>query len=311
MKRTFIILAALFFFLVAAVKYAEVHSVFHRRLTVGVIYMNDNSFSPWYRENIKSITDTMSADGVSTISYAARTREEQIRAVRYCVRQKVDAVVVMPIESSGWDTVLNDCRLSGIPVITVDCNINAADSSLVTLQIAKDARKDGQTLFTIMNDFVKTAAPPKKDGKNYNIAMLLGIAGVNNTEEQRNGFFDAMLFSPDMTNYKIAANAAKTVLTREKNKIDIICAQNDEMALGAVAAIQDAGLVPGKDVLVFSVDGLEETRKATEQGFINGFVSNPPHYGQAVKQAIIAVLDKQSTMLNRSAGSRTFAAETK
>ncbi len=322
MKKGFLILAALAFFIAVVAKYAEVHSLTHRPLTVGFVHMKENMATPWHRENIASIKAVLAQSDINTIFYGGKSCEEQIRAVRYCARQKVDAIVVMPIEPLGWDHALNECRAGGIPVITIERGINTADHSLITTKIKSDADKEGQELFELMDDFVKAAAPPKKDGQNYNIAILLGIPWVEATEGRRNGFLDAMLASPDITDYNIIGeeygyfsrdkgyDAAKKILAGTKGKADIICAQNDDMALGAVDAVTEAGMSPGKDIMIFSVDGLAEVERATAEGKINGFVKNSPDYGAAVKQALDDILQGQGALLAKGAEGRVYAVET-
>ena len=321
MRRGLIVCLCLAAVLFAAVQYAGVHSLNRRMLTVGIIHLKSEQGDPWHSKNVESLLSALKNDGYGVIFYAGNNIEEQIRAMRYCIRQRVDVMVVLPIEPTGWENVLSECRSAGIPVITVDRNIKAVEDSLVTVSIEADTYAEGQQVFALMDETVQKGALPPKNGKSYNIAMIEGISAVSSTENRREGFLDALLKSPRIADYTILVaersnyhrdggyEVMNKMLKDYAGKIDIVFAHNDEMALGAAAALEDAGIAPGKDVMIFSVDGLEAAKEALAQGRINGTVDCPPHYGKAVLQTIDGILRGQSAMLNRGAGGRVFAVE--
>ena len=175
MKPIHIILAVFVVFLSVSIHYADRAGIYRRPITVGLIHFKGDREVPWHTKNVESLRDSLAADDAATIFFAGKTSEEQIRAVRYCTRQKVDALVLVPITETGWDDVLDECRKSGIPVIVADRDVHTADDSLVTERIHLDSTAEGNDLFDIMNDYVKVNAPAKKDGTNYNIALIEGV----------------------------------------------------------------------------------------------------------------------------------------
>lgn len=222
---------------------------------------------------------------------AQQKQENQIKAVRSFIAQGVDAIIIAPVVETGWKPVLREAKRANIPVVIVDRNIKVDDDSLFLTRIASDFTEEGRKIGQWLMD---------KTQGNCDIAELQGTVGATAAIDRATGFNQVIANYP---NAKIVRSQTGE-FTRAKGKevmegflkaqngqpLCAVWAHNDEMALGAVQAIKEAGLKPGKDILIVSVDGVPDYLKAMADGDVNATVELSPYLGGPAFDAIDAYL---------------------
>ena len=246
----------------------------------------------WREAETVSIREEAQKRGVDLrFSDAQQKQENQIKAVRSFIAQRVKAIILAPVVETGWEQVLRDAKRAKIPVILVDRGINVKDDSLYTTLIASDfvaeGRMAGEWLVKKMN------------GK-ANIAELQGTAGAAPAIDRKKGFAEAIAKSPDMKIIKSQSGdftraggkeAMQAFLKSPEGKqINAVYAHNDDMALGAIQAIEEAGLKPGTDITIVSIDGVRGAFEAMAEGKLNCTVECTPLLGPAAFDAVDAAL---------------------
>ncbi len=246
--------------------------------------------SQWRTANTKSLQDEAKARGITLKFVDCQSKpENQIKAVHDFITQKVDAIVIAPIKSTGWDEALQDAKSAGIPVILEDRNVDA-DKSLYKCFIGSDFTKEGQMVAEWLI---------KKTGGKGNIIELYGEPGSAAAENRHKAFADAIAKTDlkiiDSQTGMFQRDKGKEVMeamlkAHPKGSFDIVYAHNDDMALGAIQAIEAAGLKPGTDIMVVSIDGEKEAVQAVADGKINCVVECNPMVGPIVFDAVENVL---------------------
>ena len=252
--------------------------------------------SDWRLANTKSMRETFNEEnGYKLIIRDAQQKlENQIAAIREFIAQKVDYIVFAPVSEEGWDEALRDAKEAGIPVIIVDRMIDVADDSLYTCWVGSDFRKEGDTAVAWME---ATFA----DRANLKIVHLQGSMGssaqIGRTEGlqaglDRNPGWDVVYrASGDFTQVK--GKEVMEYVLKQYNDIDVLYCENDNMAYGAIEAMEAAQKAYGADggVVVISFDATNAGLVATLQGKINYNVECNPLHGPRV-EAIIRQLEK-------------------
>lgn len=249
-------------------------------ITVG--FSQVGSESGWRTSFSESVKAEAEKRGITLkFSDAQQKQENQIKAVRSFIAQRVDAIVIAPVVETGWQPVLMEAKRARIPVVIVDRNVSVSDQSLYLTRIAPDFELEGQKAANWLVE--------KTEGQ-CNVLELQGTVGSSAAIGRMKGFNDVLKQSPGV---KIVRSQTAE-FTRAKGKEVMesllkaegggknICAlwsHNDEMALGAVQAIREAGLKPGEDILVVSVDAVDDALKAIADGTINVSVELSPHLG--------------------------------
>ncbi|MFO0829148.1 MAG: ABC transporter substrate-binding protein [Phycisphaerales bacterium] len=240
--------------------------------------------SAWRTANTKSIKEEAAKRGIDLrFSDAQGKQENQIRALRSFIQQKVDVIAFSPVVETGWQAVLEEAKAAGIPVILTDRSVDVTDDSLYATFIGSDFIEEG-----------KRAAEwlIKASGGKAVIAELQGTPGSAPAIDRKKGFEAAIAGHPDM---KIVKSQSGD-FTRAKGKevfeaflrspdgksITALYAHNDDMALGAIQAMTESGVKPGKDVLVVSIDGVKDAFLAMRDGTLNCTVECNPLIGPQV-----------------------------
>jgi ABC-type sugar transport system substrate-binding protein len=249
-------------------------------ITVG--FAQVGSESGWRTSFSESVKVEADKRGITLkFSDAQQKQENQIKAVRSFIAQRVDAILIAPVVETGWQPVLMEAKRARIPVVILDRNVAVNDHSLYLTRIAPDFEVEGQRAATWLTE--------KTEGK-CNILELQGTVGSSAALGRMKGFNDTIAKFPET---KIVRSQTAE-FTRAKGKevletmlkaegggknICAIWAHNDEMALGAIQAVKEAGLQPGKDILIVSVDAVNDALKAIVAGEINVSVELSPHLG--------------------------------
>ena len=237
--------------------------------------------SDWRRASTKSIEDTVAQRPqiVMTFADAMQKQENQIKAIRTFIRKKVDVISFSPVVSSGFEDVLKEAKKAGIPVVLAGRAVDA-DPGLYTCLIGSDFVEEGRRAARWLLANV---------GENANVAELVGTVGSAPAVERKKGFEEVI---KDHEGIKILVSQSgnftrvegkkvmETILQMPEGRdINVVFAHNDDMAIGAIQAIEDAGKVPGKDIIIISVDGIKDMFQEILEGKSNCTVECNPLIG--------------------------------
>lgn len=264
------------------------------QITVG--FSQIGSESGWRTSFTQAVQAEARTRGVDLkFSDAQQKQENQIRAVRSFIAQGVDAIIIAPVVETGWKPVLTEAQRAGIPVVIIDRNMALDDDTLYLTRVASDFVEEGRKAARWLME---------ETGGDCTIAELQGTVGASAAIDRMTGFNEVIAEYP---NAKIIMSQTAD-FTRSRGKdimvtflragnpgnICAVWAHNDEMALGAVIAMKEAGIAPGKDILVVSVDAVPDIFKAMADGDTNATVELSPHMGGPAFDAIEAHLRGES-----------------
>ena len=259
-------------------------------LTVG--FAQTGSESGWRSANTESMKAAFSADNGFELVFNAADNDAaaQIAAVRSFINQGVDAIVIAPIVEDGWEDVLKEAKDAGIPVVLEDRTVTAS-SDLFAGWVGLDFKSEGVKAGTwAKNEFGDT---PTK------MVVLEGTTGSAPANDRADGFNEAIAGSGITTlgsqTGDFTRDGGKTVMEGFLQKygvdgIDLVYAHNDDMALGAIEAIEAAGAVPGKDIKIVSIDAVKDGMTALSEGKINYIVECNPLLGDLAAGLVKDVL---------------------
>ena len=252
--------------------------------TVGFSQVGEES--SWRTAETNSIRGEAEARGVDLkFSDAQGKQENQVKAVRAFIAQGVDAIILAPVVKTGWEQPLKEAQRAGIPVILVDRGVEADESLYATL-IASDFVEEGRMAARFLVE---------KMGGKGNIVELQGSPGADPAIDRAKGFAEVIAASPEMKIIKSQSgefNKAKgkevmeAFLKSGGETINAVYAHNDDMALGAIQAIEEAGRKPGEDILIVSIDGVRGAFDAMKAGKLNASVECNPLLGPAAFDAV-------------------------
>jgi galactofuranose transport system substrate-binding protein len=241
--------------------------------------------SEWRTANSNSIKDAAPKNGVTLKFADAQQRQEnQIKALRSFIAQKVDVIAFSPVVESGWETVLREAKAAKIPVILTDRAVKVSDPSLYVTFIGSDFVEEGRRAARWLVERAKTMPQAT-----VNIVELQGTVGSAPALDRKKGFEEVIAGNSkfkilrsqtgDFTRAK-GKEVMEAFLKAEGKNINVLFAHNDDMAIGAIQAIEEAGLKPGKDILVVSIDGVKGAFQAMVAGKLNVTVECNPLLGQ-------------------------------
>jgi len=223
---------------------------------------------------------------------AQQKQENQIKAIRGFIAQGVDAILVAPVVATGWDAVLGEAKDAKIPVILLDRGCDAPED-LYLPSVASDQVEEGRVAGRFLVDTVKD--------KDCKVVELQGTVGSTPAINRKKGFEEAIA---GKSNISIVRSQTGD-FTRAKGKevmegfikaenggkeICAVYAHNDDMAVGAIQAIKDAGLKPGSDILVVSIDAVPDIFAAMAAGEANATVELTPNMAGPAFDALEAYL---------------------
>ena len=223
------------------------------KIKVGIIN-NDPNESGYRTANDKDLKEMFSAENGYDASFAYSLKnDEQITAAQKFIQDGVDYLLLSAADTSGWDTVLKDAQDAGIKVILFDRTIDASDS-LYEASIVSDMDKEGETAANWLKD---------QNLSEYKIIHLQGVMG-SAAQQGRSGALDQMAKDNGWTivtqqtaewNAEKAQQIVQSVID-SGDDFNVIYAENDDMAKGAVEALDKANISHGvgKDVVVMGFD---------------------------------------------------------
>ena len=277
-------------------------------ITVG--FAQTGSESGWRSANTESMKDAFSAkNGFKLIFNAADNKpENQIAAVRNFINQGVDAIVIAPVVTTGWDDVLKEAKDADIPVILEDRTIDGS-ADLYKAWIGDDFKKEGET--------AGAWAKQTLGDKATNMVVLEGTTGSAPAQDRAAGFDSAIAGTQikklDSQTGNFTRADGKTVmegfLQKYGKTINLLFAQNDDMGLGALDAIKAAGLTPGKDIQIVTIDATHDGLQAAADGEFNYVVECNPLLGPTVAKTVKDILAGKSVEKKQTAVDQSFTPE--
>ena len=237
--------------------------------------------NPFRIAETQSIKDEATKVGVKKLitTNAQSTLSKQISDIQDLIAQGAQILIIAPLNSDGLEPALQAARAKNIPIITIDRKLNSTACSNYVSFLGSDFVSQG-----------KRAADQliKGTGGKGNIAVLLGSSGNGVTTDRTSGFVDEIKAkAPGMTivaqqtgDFNRATGQTVTEqLLQAHPEITVIYAENDEMGLGAQAAIIAAGKAPGKDIQIYSIDGTKNAVQQIVAGAYNGVIESNPRFG--------------------------------
>lgn len=267
------------------------------RLVLG--FSQIGSESAWRIGNTRDIEEQAEVYGIGLmLENANQKQENQIAAIRRFIAYKVDAIAFSPVVEEGWDNVLKEAKDAGIPVILVDRDINTEQDGLTTCLIGADFYKEG-----VMAAEYLIRKADSLGLKHINIVEITGTENSTPMRQRQAGFFDtikdddrmSILESIDGDFLKSrGAECMRYLLDRYGESIDVVFSHNDEMTIGAIPEIEKANLIPGKDILIISIDGGQEAIDVLKSGKINCVVECTPKLGKALMETALKLKNGES-----------------
>jgi len=291
-KKTLVLLAALMVILSASAFAAPKHWV------VGFAQLG--SESEWRTACTISVQNAFLEDPSFTLIYsdAQQKQENQIKAIRTFIARKVDAILFTALVETGYGPVLQEAKKAHIPVVMIDRDVAKEDQGLRLTIMGSDFINEGKEAGTWLAAYLKKQG--LDDGSTpIDIAELQGTTGSAPAIERAQGF---RMISKDHPNWQInhsqdgdfTSSQGKAVMEaflKADPHIQVLFAHNDQMGLGAVEAIKEAGLKPGKDIIIIGMDGVKGAFEAMVAGEYNCTVECNPLLGPQAIQALSDLRD--------------------
>lgn len=269
-------------------------------ITVG--YAQVGAESDWRTANTESFKTTFVEENGYKLIFddAQQKQENQIKAIRNFIQQDVDYIVVAPVVETGWETVLQEAKKAGIPVILSDRQMKVSDESLYLCWVGGNFLKEGQDSVIWLENYLEKQGRANED---INICLIQGTIGSSAQLGRTQGITEGIA---KHSNWNLLAkqtgdftqSGGQEVMEsflKQYDDIDVVFCENDNEAWGAIDAIKAAGKVPGKDIIVICFDAVHETFLRMIDGEINCAVECNPLHGPRVDE-IIKILEQGGTV---------------
>ncbi|MCR5669683.1 MAG: ABC transporter substrate-binding protein [Butyrivibrio sp.] len=273
-------------------------------ITVGFSQLGAES--DWRSANTESMQSAFTEEDGYTLIYknGQQKQANQITAIRTFIQQEVDYIVLAPATEDGWDTVLSEARDAQIPVILVDRRVNVSDKNLYSCWVGSDFELESKKLCAWMRDYASYKGIAQSDLHIVNIQGSIGsTAQIGRTRglanAARDNGWDLMAeVSGDFTETR--GREVMGALLKRFDNINVVYCENDNMAMGAIDAIESAGKEVGPDIdkgqiMIVSFDGVNpEARGYAREGKISCLAECNPLHGPRVR-ALIEMLESGTT----------------
>ncbi len=241
---------------------------------------SEKEVNPFRIAETQSIRSEAKKRGIKKLLYtnANSQASKQISDIRDMIAQDVDAIIVAPLLEEGMDPALNAAKQAKVPVFLIDRETAGKPCEDYITFMGSNFYEQGERAAKIMANLT---------GEKANVAVLEGTPGASVTIDRTQGFEKALKDYPNMDivasqTGEFLRTKGQTVmeqLIQSNPDINAVYAENDEMALGAIQALKDAGKDPGKDVKVVSIDGTRQAVQAIITGDINAVIETNPRFG--------------------------------
>lgn len=263
------------------------------QIVVGVSQLG--SESGWRTANTESVQNAFTQkNGCFLIYHNARQKQEnQLKAIRSFISQRVDYIVFSPVVETGWDTVLQEAREAGIPVILMDRQVDVEDETLYVTCVGSDFVEEGEKA----GRWLETELGRRGIAdESVNIVMLLGTQGSSSQIGRTAGFAAVAAKHPnwyilEQSDAEFTSAKGREVMRnflRRYDDIDVVVSQNDDMTFGAIEAIREAGRSVGTDgdIAIISFDAVKSALEMVGEGVINVDIECNPNQGEYLLRVI-------------------------
>lgn len=289
-------------------------------ITVG--FSQVGAESDWRSANTRSMKENFdSAFGYELVfSDGQQKQANQFTAIREFIQQEVDYIVLAPVTETGWDTVLQEARDAGIPVIIVDRMVDVKDENLFTCWVGSDFELEGKKMTSWINEFLNKKGIASDQ---VNIVNIQGNLGASAQIGRTKGLEDAaaaygwnLLAEQPGEFTQAKGREVMEQFLKDYPELNIVYCENDNEALGAIEAIEAAGRVAGDDIIngeimVVSFDGVsEEARELAKEGKITCIAECNPLHGPRVVNIINTLELNGKPEKLEYVNERIFSAET-
>ena len=252
--------------------------------------------SDWRTANTDSINGTIEAHEGWELIYddAQQKQENQIKALRNFITQGVDYILFTGVVSTGWEEVLAEVNEAEIPLILIDRLPDCIDDIDYVAAFGGDFVEEGRRQVAWAGEYLKSVGRGEEE---VNVVIMEGTTGASAQTGRTEGNLAALEEYPNMKlvgqqtgNFTRAeGQAVMESWLKSIDKIDVLIAQNDDMALGAIDAIKAAGLVPGENIIIVGCDSVKAAFEAIVAGEMNATIECTPLYGPFVEKTIEAL----------------------
>lgn len=251
--------------------------------------------SDWRTANTESMKSTFTEENGYTLLFddAQQKQENQIKAVRNFIQQDVDYIVIAPVTETGWDTVLKEAKDAGIPVIIVDRMVDVSDDSLYEAWVGSNFLQEGYDAADWLAEYLDKQGRGSED---INIVTLQGTIGASAQIGRTEGVEKRMADHPNwkmlerQTGEFTQARGQEVMesFLKSYDDIDVVIAENDNMAFGAIDAIKAAGKTcgPKGDIVILSFDAVAAAFDSMIAGDMNVSIECNPLHGPRVAELI-------------------------
>ena len=255
-------------------------------LTIGFSQVGQES--DWRTANTDSLKAMAEKEGWEMVYDDAQQKQEnQVKALRNFITQGVDYILFTGVVTTGWDEVLKEVNEAEIPLLLIDRMPDCMDSIDYVGAFGGDFIEEGRRMARWTVNYFNTT-------EDVNVVILEGTTGAAAATDRTTGINEILAAHP---NFKVIASqtgnftraegqAVMESFLKAHDKIDVLLAENDDMALGAIDAIKAAGKVPGKDIIIVGCDSVKTAFDAIVAGEMNATIECTPLYGPFVIEAI-------------------------
>lgn len=268
--------------------------------TITVGFSQVGAESDWRTANTESMKSTFSEENGYELIFddAQQKQENQLTAIRNFIQQEVDYIVLAPVTETGWDTVLQEAKDAGIPVIIVDRMVDVSDDSLYTTWIGTDSLLEGRKAAEWLNAYT---AAKGIDAKDVNIVDIQGTIGSTaqigrskGLEEGVDNYGWNLLAQQSGEFTQAKGQEVMESMLKQYDNINVVYCENDNEAFGAIDAIEAAGKTVGSDIangeiMVMSFDTTNAGLTDTLAGKIACDVECNPLHGPRAEELIKAL----------------------
>lgn len=271
--------------------------------TISLGFSQLGAESQWRTANTESVQTAAEENPRIDLKFsdAQQKQENQISAIRNFIQQDVDVIAVAPVVETGWETVLQEAKDANIPVILVDRMIEGNNvEDLYEAWIGSDFKEEGIKAAEWLETYL---ADNGKEADEINIAHLQGTTGASAQVGRTEGLEEGVA---EHSNWKIIEQQSgnftraegkevmEAFMKSSGDKINVLFSENDDMTMGAIQAIEEAGKVPGKDIIIVSFDATNDGLQAIKDGKMNCDVECNPLSGEDVMQTALDLVDGNS-----------------
>lgn len=249
---------------------------------------SEKEANPFRIAETQSIKDEAKKVGVKKLltTNAQSQASKQISDIQDMLAQGAQVLIIAPLNAEGLEPAFKAAADQNVPVFLIDREVTAKPCENYIAFMGSNFIRQGQQSADLL---------AKATNEKANVAILEGAPGASVAADRQKGFVDRL--KSNYPNMKVVASQTANFVRTEGQQvmeqllqanpdINAVYAHNDEMALGAIQAIKDAGKQPGKDIKVVSIDGTKGAVQALANGEMNGVVESNPRFGPLAFQTI-------------------------